>query len=50
MVSQSKRKMVMNFSPKALRFIIEALEHYQTSHKERLHDEHLTIDIGLYLP
>ena len=36
--------MVMNLSPKALRFIIEVLEHYQTSHKERLHDERLTED------
>jgi hypothetical protein len=26
----------MNLSPKAIRFIIEALEHYQTSHEERL--------------
>ena len=32
----------MNLSPKAIRFIIEALEHYQTSHEERLRDERLT--------
>ena len=44
MVSQSKRKMVMNLSPKAIRFIIEALEHYQTSHEERLRNECLTED------
>ena len=36
--------MVMNLSPKALRFIIEALEHYQTSHEERLCDGSLTED------
>ena len=34
----------MNLSPKAIRFIIEALEHYQTSHEERLHDKRLTED------
>ena len=34
----------MNLSPKAIRFIIEALEHYQTSHEERLRDERLTED------
>ena len=33
----------MQLSPKAIRFIIEAVEHYQTSHhEERLRDEHLT--------
>jgi hypothetical protein len=36
--------MVMNLSPKAIRFIIEALEHYQTSHEERLRNECLTED------
>jgi len=36
--------MVMNLSPKAIRLIIEALEHYQTSHEERLRDECLTED------
>src|SRR5262245_58468091 len=39
-----QRKDVMNLSPKANRFIIEALEHYQTFHKERLRDERLTED------
>jgi hypothetical protein len=39
-----QRKDVMNLSPKAIRFIIEALEHYQTSHEERLCDERLTED------
>jgi hypothetical protein len=34
----------MNLSPKAIRFIIEALEHCKTSHEERLRDEHLTED------
>src|SRR5215831_14940444 len=43
-VSKSKRKNVMNLSPKTTRFIIEALEHYQTSHEERLRDERLTED------
>ena len=32
----------MHLSPKAIRFLIEALEHYQTSHAERLRDERLT--------
>ena len=32
----------MNLSPKAIRFIIEALEHYQTSQEERLRNERLT--------
>jgi hypothetical protein len=32
----------MQLSPKAIRFIIEAVEHYQTYHKDRLQDEHLT--------
>jgi len=39
-----QRKNVMHLSPKAIRFIIEALEHYQTSHEERLRDERLTED------
>jgi hypothetical protein len=34
----------MHLSPKAIRCIIEALEHYQTSHEERLRDERLTED------
>jgi hypothetical protein len=34
----------MNLSPKAIRFIIEALEHYQISHEKRLRDERLTED------
>ena len=34
----------MHLSLKAIRFIIEALEHYQTSHEERLRDERLTED------
>jgi hypothetical protein len=34
----------MNLSPKAIRFIIEALEHYQTSHEARLGDERLTAE------
>ena len=34
----------MNLSPKATRFIIEALEHYQTAHEERLRNERLTED------
>jgi hypothetical protein len=34
----------MNLSPKAIRFIIEALEHYQSSQEERLRDERLTED------
>jgi hypothetical protein len=33
---------MMQLSPKAIRFIIEALEHYQTYHEERLRDENLT--------
>ena len=32
----------MQLSPKAIRFIIEAVEHYQAYHEERLRDEHLT--------
>jgi hypothetical protein len=32
----------MQLSPKAIRFIIAALEHCQTQHEERLRDEHLT--------
>ncbi len=32
----------MQLSPKAIRFIIEAIEHYQTYHEERLQDERLT--------
>ena len=31
-----------SFSPKAIRFLIEAVEHYQAYHEERLQDEHLT--------
>jgi hypothetical protein len=38
------KKGVMNLPPKAIRFIIKALEHYQTSHEERLRDERLTED------
>ena len=34
----------MHLSPKAIRFIIEALEHYQISHEARLQDERLTVD------
>jgi hypothetical protein len=37
-----RRKEPMQLSPKAIRFIIEALEHYQTHHEERLRDEHVT--------
>jgi len=33
---------MMQLSPKAIRFIIEAIAHYQTYHEERLRDEHLT--------
>jgi hypothetical protein len=33
---------MMQLSPKAIRFIIKALEHYQTHHEERLRDEHVT--------
>ena len=33
---------MMQLSPKAIRFIIEAVEHYQTYHEERLRDGHLT--------
>jgi hypothetical protein len=36
------RKQMMQLSPKAIRFITEALEHYQTHHEERLRDEHVT--------
>jgi hypothetical protein len=32
----------MQLSPKAIRFIIEALEHYQTYHEKRLQDENIT--------
>jgi hypothetical protein len=32
----------MQLSPKAIRFIIEALKHYQTHYEERLRDEHVT--------
>jgi uncharacterized Zn finger protein len=39
-----QRKEPMQLSPKAIRFIIEALEHYQTHHEERLRDEHVTED------
>jgi hypothetical protein len=34
-------KDMMQLSPKAIRFIIEALEHYQTYHEERLQDDSL---------
>jgi hypothetical protein len=37
-----QRKEPMQLSPKAIRFLIEALEHYQTHHEERLRDEHVT--------
>jgi hypothetical protein len=33
---------MMQLSPKAIRFIIEAVEHYQVYHEERLQNEHLT--------
>jgi hypothetical protein len=33
---------MMQLSPKAIRFIIEALEHYQIYHEERLQDENIT--------
>ncbi len=33
---------MMQLLPKAIRFIIEAVEHYQIYHEERLRDEHLT--------
>ena len=33
---------MMQLSAKAIRFIIEAIEHYQTYHEERLQDERLT--------
>ena len=33
---------MMQLSPKAIRFIIESIEHYQAYHEERLQDEHLT--------
>ena len=33
---------MIQLSPKAIRFIIEAIEHYQTYHEERLQDERLT--------
>jgi hypothetical protein len=36
------RKQIMQLSPKAILFIIEALEHYQTHHEERVRDEHVT--------
>lgn len=32
----------MQLSPKAIRFFIDALEHSQTHHEERLRDEHVT--------
>ena len=32
---------MIQLSPKAIRFIIEALEHYQTHHEERLQDQHV---------
>ncbi|MBI4641903.1 MAG: hypothetical protein HY731_14535 [Candidatus Tectomicrobia bacterium] len=32
---------MMQLSPKAIRFIIEAIEHYQAYHEERLRDESL---------
>ena len=34
----------MHLSPKTIRFITEALEHYHTSHEERLRDERLSED------
>jgi hypothetical protein len=36
------RKEMMQLSARAIRFIIEALEHYQTHHEERLQDKHRT--------
>ena len=32
----------MHLSPKAIRFLIEAIEHYQTCYEERLQVERLT--------
>jgi len=32
---------MMQLSPKAIRFIIEAIEHYQAYHEKRLQDENL---------
>jgi hypothetical protein len=37
-----QRKEPMQLSPKAIRFLIEALEYYQTHYGERLRDEHVT--------
>jgi hypothetical protein len=33
---------MMQLSPKAIRFIIEALEYYRTHHEARLQDKHVT--------
>jgi hypothetical protein len=33
---------MMHLAPKAIRFIIGALGHYQTHHEERLRHEHVT--------
>ena len=33
---------MMQLSPKAIRFIVEALAYYQAYHEERLHDENIT--------
>ena len=38
------RKELMQLSPKAVRFLIEALEHYQTHHEERLQNVHVIED------
>jgi len=37
-----QRKEPVQLSLKAIRFIIEALEHYQAHHEERLRDERVT--------
>jgi hypothetical protein len=34
----------MDLSPKAVRFVIAALEHYERYHDERLHEEGLSDD------
>ena len=39
-----QRNEPMQLAPKAIRFLIEALEYYQTHHEERLRDEHVTDD------
>lgn len=44
LVGLSPKEDMMQLSPKAIRFIIEAIEHYQTYHADRLQDESLTED------